>query len=58
MLCGRMFESWDRIPILSMKTDLTTEGTENAEGEGTTDQRNTIGLVGPMSNGLSGAAVG
>ena len=39
-----------------MKTDLTTEGTENTEGEGTTNQTNLtnqekmIGLVGPMSN--------
>ena len=47
---------WDRIPILSMKTDLTTEGTANTEGKGTTNQTNLtnqekrIGLVGPMSN--------
>ena len=39
-----------------MKTDLTTEGTENTEGEGTSNQANLtnkekrIGLVGPMSN--------
>ena len=56
MISGGMFETWNRIPILSMKTDLTTEGTENTEGEGTTNQTNLtnkekrIGLVGPMSN--------
>ena len=44
------------IGLAEMKTDLTTEGTENTEGEGTTNQTNLtnkekrIGLVGPMSN--------
>ena len=42
-----------------METDLTTEGTENTEGEGTTNQTNLtnkrkiIGLVGPICNHAS-----
>ena len=44
------------IALAEIKTDLTPEGTENTEGEGTTNQTNLtnkekrIGLVGPMSN--------
>ena len=44
------------IGLAEIKTDLTTEGTENTEREGTTNQTNLtskekrIGLVGPMSN--------
>ena len=47
------------LPLAEIKTDLTTEHTENTEGEGTTNQKNLtnqkkrIGMAGPMSHGLS-----
>ena len=52
------------ISLAEIKTDLTTEGTENTEGEGTTNQTNLtnkekrIGLVGPMSNYASPPQLG